>query len=377
MTMTVQAGTVEVPAGRPEPATGSPLAEDAPPVGALVAPTARLVLPAGDLDDPAYREQWHEARRGGIGGSDIGAILGLDKYRGPRHVFEAKHGREDSGDSEAAWIGREIEGFIARLFSAKSGMAIADPPGTLAHVDHPWARVNVDRYALWDQAAQAVAGPVECKNRSEYQLDDWEDGVPYAAALQCHWAMAVGGWDVGYVAALVGGNKLRWHLIPRDEEMVGYLLDYCGRWYQQHVVEGLPPEPDGLETTKALLARLWEVAPEEVAQVDLDKARELRARRADLDAQIKALTREKTQVENCMRDLAGSAAVVKAGAGIAWTWKPNGNFSADDFRERYPQAAAQCTHTAEVLDLDAIKEKFPDEYAACRGRRLLIPKKEL
>lgn len=355
---------------------------EAPVSGGLAAPTARLVLPNGDLDNPEFRARWEETRRAGIGGSDVAAILGLDRYKGPRHVYEEKHGQEVARDTEAMEIGREIEDFIARYFSRRSGVPIATPPGTLAHVDRPWALVNIDRYALWDPSLypddlRAIAGPVECKNRSEYQLEEWEEGPPDAPALQCHWGTAVGGFDIGYVVALVGGNKLRWHVVERDEEMVEHLLDYCGKWYERHVLEGFPPPVDGLEATKDLLGRLWEVKPEAIAEIDLAKAKELRARRADLKARIKALAYEATAVENEMRDTAGPAQVVKVGAATAWTWKANGNFSETDFREKYPEAAAACTKTVEVLDLDRVKTDYPDEYADCRGRRLHVPAKGL
>ncbi|MFM9594166.1 YqaJ viral recombinase family protein [Streptomyces scabiei] len=348
----------------------------------LVAPTARLLLASGDLNDPAYRKKWEACRGLGIGGSDVAAIVGLDKYRGPRHVFEEKHGRDVVRDNEAMEIGREIEDFIARMFSKRSGTPIATPPGTLAHVDFPWALVNIDRYALWDENLPAtdmrnIAGPVECKNRSEYQLEEWEEGPPDAPALQCHWGMAVGGFDVGYVAALVGGNKLRWHQVNRDEEMIGHLLEHCGQWYERHILEGFPPPVDGLEATKDLLGRLYEVKPEAIAEVDLRKAKELRAQRADLDAQIKALDKQKTAVENEMRDTAGTAEVVKVGAATAWTWKANGNFSEAKFREAYPEIAAACTRTVEVLDMDLIKSDHEAAYNACRSRRLFIPKKGL
>lgn len=351
----------------------------APAVGDQVAPTARLVLPAGDMDDPAYRERWEAARRPAIGGSDVAAILGLDKYRGPRHVYEEKHGRYSARETEAMEIGREIEDFVARMFSKRSGVPIAMPPGMLAHVDYPWATVNIDRLALWDEdlypSLESVAGPVECKNRSEYQLEEWEEGAPDAPALQCHWGMAVAGYEVGYVAALVGGNKLRWSRIERDEEMVGHLLDHCGKWFERHVLEGFPPPVDGLATTKDLLGRLYEVKAEDIAEVDLGKARDLRARREALAAQLKDIDRQKTAVENEMRDLAGSAPLVRAGTGTAWTWKPNGNFSESDFRREYPELAAACTTTVEVLDLDRVKAEHADAYNACRGRRLFVPKK--
>ncbi|WP_432001542.1 YqaJ viral recombinase family protein [Streptomyces sioyaensis] len=334
------------------------------------APTARLLLPA-----TASENEWHATRRAGIGGSDVAAILGLDRYRGPRHVYEAKHGRADDVTSEAAEIGTEIEDFIAQLFSKRSGIPIAMPPGTLVHAERSWMLANVDRYALWDESTGAVAGPVECKNRSEYQLGDWEDGVPDSPAIQCHWYMAVGGWDVGYVVALVGGNKLRWHRIERDEEMIGWLVDTCGRWYQRHIVEGLPPAADGLEATTDLLAKLWSVKSEAIAEIDLATAKALRARRADLRAKSKVIADELRTVENEMRRLTGENEIAKADGKPAWSWKANGTFASKQFREAEPELAAQYTHLVPAIDTDRLKADRPETYAAYRARVLTVPAK--
>ncbi|MFF4292195.1 YqaJ viral recombinase family protein [Streptomyces vinaceus] len=338
----------------------------------LDAPTASLLLPSG-----ASREEWEAVRRQGIGGSDVAAILGLGggKYTSPRHVFEAKHGRPVPVDSEAAEIGTEIEGFVAGLFSKRSGLAIATPPGTLVHNEHDWMLANVDRYVL-DDAGQVVA-PLEIKNRSEYQIDDWQEGVPDAAALQTHWYLAVGGWSHAYVAALVGGNKLRFHRLERDEEMIGYLVDYCGKWYQRHVVEGFPPPADGYEATTNLLAKLWSVKPEDVAEVDLAKAKELRARRADIKEREKAVADELRTVENEMRLLTGAAEIAKANGKPAWTWKQNGNFAPAQFAKAEPELAAKYTHMVPALDVERLKEEQPEKYAEYRARRLVVPTKEI
>ncbi|MEU8870512.1 lambda-exonuclease family protein [Streptomyces javensis] len=355
-TMTAPAGATEAPAGgRPD------------------APTARLILPAGASDT-----EWHAVRRSGIGGSDVAAILGLaGKYNSPRRVFETKHGRTVPGDTdtEYAEIGREIEDFIARLFSKRTGIPIATPPGTLVNNTHPWMLANVDRYAL--DGDGGVVAPIECKNRSEYQLDDWEDGVPDAPALQAHWYMAVGGWSYAWVAALVGGNKFRYHRIERDEDMIDELIRLCGEWYQRHIVEGFPPPADGLEDTKNILGRLWEVKPDDVVDVDLGKAKGLRAYRADLKAQMGKLDRELTTVENEMRLLTGDAELAKCGAKTAWTWKQNGTFAAKKFREEQPEAAVKYVRTVTELDVDRLKAEDPVLYRKYRARRLVVPSKEL
>ncbi|MER6562822.1 YqaJ viral recombinase family protein [Streptomyces sp. NPDC001027] len=343
------------------------------------APAARLLLPAGDLNDPYYREQWDAVRRGGIGGSEVAALLGLDKYRGPRHVFEAKHGRAVASGaalSEYAEVGQEIEDFIAYMFTKRSGIPAVPTPGTLANVDRPWMRCNVDRYAL-DAESGVVLAPVELKNRSEYQLDDWTEGVPDAPALQVHWNMAVGGWSYGWAVALVGGNKLLFHRIERDDELIDTLIDVCGRWYQRHVVEGFPPPADGLEATKELLGRLWEAKPNEVVEVPRDKALRLRKRRASLIEQIKELDGERNTVENEMRLISESAAIAKSGKSVAWSWKQNGNFASKRFQEEDPDLAAEYMTTVEVVDVERLKVEKPLVYEKYRARVLRVPAKEL
>jgi putative phage-type endonuclease len=344
------------------------------------APTARLILPAGDLDDPEYKARWDEVRRGGIGGSEVAKILGLNKYAGARHVYEEKHGRPvpmDAQLSEYAEMGQEIEDFISYMFTKRTGIPAVPTPGTLANIDRPWMRSNVDRYAL-DPETGEVDAPVELKNRSAYQLEDWKDGVPDAPALQVHWNMAVGGWSYGWAVALVGGNTLRYHRIERDEELIGLITETCGRWFQKHVIEGYPPPADGLEASKELLGRLWTVKATDVVEVSRAKAEKLRKRRAALDAQIKELDRQKTTVENEMRLLCGGkASVAEVDGKKAWSYVQNGAFSSKRFEELHPEKAAECRKTVEVLDVDAIKEKYPEEYQACCARVLRVPKKEL
>lgn len=344
---------------------------DLPTVGLPYARTARLLLPA---DAPA--EEWLAVRQTGIGGSDVAAILGMDPHRGPRRVYEEKHGYQVP-DNRHMRFGRRMEPVIAAEFEDETGLKTAMPPGTLVHLEHEWARANVDRFVL--DAAGDVVAPLECKNRGEYAGREWEDGdeAPEATALQAHWYTAVGGWSHSYAAAVVGGNRLVVFRQERDEELIEELFRFCGEWYQRHIVEGFPPDVDGLKGTTELLARLWECKPEEVSEIDLATAKDLRAQRAALRAQIKELDRQLTTVENRMRDVAGENGVVEADGRKAWSWVANGNFAPKRFREEEPELAAAYTHLVEDLDLARLKDERPDVYDRFRARVLRVPAKEL
>jgi putative phage-type endonuclease len=345
-------------------------AETGPFEGRPDAPTARLILPSA-----ASHEEWLTVRRCGIGGSDVAAILGLDDYRGPLRVWEEKAGYQEPENERMKW-GKRLEGVIAEAFEEETGLVTAIPAGTFAHLDHPWALANIDRHVLEDGR---VVAPMESKNKSEYVAKKWEgnEEAPDSPAIQAHWYTAVGGYSHSYVAALLGGNRLTIFRQERNEELIAELFRICGEWYQRHIVEGVRPPADGNKGTKDFLAALYDVKPEAVTEIPLSEAKALRARRASLKDQAKALEEQLAEVENQMRDRAGEHAVVKAGKGVAWTWKPSGKFSEKTFREKYPEKVAQYTTTVEVIDSARVKAELPEIHTKCRGRVLLVPAKEI
>lgn len=65
------------------------------------------------------REEWLQARRRGIGGSDAAAVLGLSPWKSNVRLWEEKTGLrepEDISDKEVVRFGKESEAAIRRLF---------------------------------------------------------------------------------------------------------------------------------------------------------------------------------------------------------------------------------------------------------------------
>jgi putative phage-type endonuclease len=346
--------------------------------GVDLAPEAHVVLPTGDMHDPAYRERWLMERQNGLGGSDVAVLLGFIKGKGPWHVYEDKHGRGKDFDSEAMEFGREMEEPIARVFSRRTGIPVMHPPGMYANTQHPWMLGNIDRLALHPDTGE-VDGPVECKNRTEWQLTDWEqDEAPDAPQIQNLWYQAVGGWRKGYVAACVGGNKLRWHEVERREDLLAHLVQFCGDWWQRHVVEGEEPPADGLPGTKELLAHLWDVQVDKVAEVAVEQARNLRKREAALSAAIERAQHRLNEVQNTMRLIARENEIVKTPGGkVAWTVKQNGTFAPSRFAKEQPELARKYEVTKTAIDTKALAKDHPDIYRQYRGRVLRVPSKEV
>ncbi|MFF4548646.1 YqaJ viral recombinase family protein [Streptomyces sp. NPDC001406] len=359
----------------PVPSTGP---EAHPPTsgpGRLVAPTARLLLPAGAPEDI-----WRTVRQTGAGGSDVAAILGLDRYRGPLHVWQDKTGQlrpeRDVRLERAARRGHRLESLVAEFFTEDSGLTVLDSPGTLQHIDHPHWIANPDRLTVApDDTGRDELGVLECKTRTwrSARIEGWRgEEPPDGPSLQAHWYLTVTGYRHAYIAGLLD-DDLVWFRLERDDELCQLLADAVDEFWQHHVLTGIPPQPDGSKATADLLARMWEAEQDATADVDPVETTLLLARRRELAARAAELGGDLDTVDNRLRALLGEAEVALVGGRPAYTWRQNGTFAAKRFREAEPELAAAYTRSVPAVDLDRLKAERPETYRQYRARRLVVP----
>ena len=91
----------------------------------------------------------------------------------------------------------------------------------------------------------------EAKTASQYKTDTWEEGVPAEYILQVQHYMAVTGANKTYIAALVGGNHFVYHIVERDEGMIAKIIAMEKYFWENHVIGGTEPLPDGSNATTA------------------------------------------------------------------------------------------------------------------------------
>jgi putative phage-type endonuclease len=334
-------------------------------------PTGVVVAPP-DLP----REEWLAARRRGIGGSDVSAILGMDPYRSPLEIYLDKLGEaadvpRSAKLSEAASWGHRLEPVVAEAFAERTGLRLVSAPGMLAHVELSWMLATVDRLFAEDVEGEP-SGVLEIKTRSAYALDEWADGVPDAPALQTHWYLAVTGYARAYVAALIGGQRLIVHRIERDEGLAAHLVEAAGDFWRR-VQHREPPPADGSPATAELLAHLYDVTPGAVTVADPADVLPLVEERRALKERAQQLADELADVETRLKAAAGAAEVVKVRGEVAFTWRRNGPFAMRRFAEAHPELAAEYTRTVEALDVERLAAERPDLYRAFRARRLHVP----
>lgn len=181
------------------------------------------------------REAWLGQRTLGVGGSDVSAILGLNRWSTPRQVWLEKTGRaKENIETWAMWRGTALETPLIEWFSRRTGIDVCAVP-TQQNRQHPWMLGNLD-------GAADDGGIVEAKTTSSWLREEWEDGqVSDHAECQAQWYMAVTGLGHAWVVAAVGDDVPTWTRVPRDDKLIATLMDACGRFWRDHVLADREP----------------------------------------------------------------------------------------------------------------------------------------
>jgi putative phage-type endonuclease len=199
------------------------------------------------------REKWLEERRKGLGGSDAAAVAGLSRYRTPIQVYMEKLGLVDPPEeNEAMYWGKKLEDIVAEEFSIRTGLKVRRRNAILLHPDHSFMLANVDRFIVGKNEG------LECKTTSAYRVDEWKDDeIPWEYAIQCHHYMAVTGYSAWWIAVLIGGNRFIYKRIERDEAIIRDLIKIESHFWNYHVLQEIPPDPDGSAASSELVRRIY------------------------------------------------------------------------------------------------------------------------
>ncbi len=226
------------------------------------------------------REDWLELR--GIGSSDAAAICGLNPYKSRYHLWLEKIGAVPPPDeSEAMRFGQLLEPVIAEEFAHRTELNVRRAQIMFYHPEHKWMTATPDYFC--------EGGLLEIKSTSAHFGKDWQEGIPDAAHIQLMHQLAVTELDFGYVAALVGGNKLFYHRVNRDPELIRQIVNLETDFWELVEKKTPPPlEPGDEESISLLYPRSVEstVVLTEAALGFIERYRT--ARQAEKDAKAEA-----------------------------------------------------------------------------------------
>lgn len=237
-------------------------------------------------------EEWLAYRKKGIGGSDAGAVAGLNPFSSPMSVYQDKMSDSISDiDNESMRQGRDLENYVAQRFAEASGIKVRRSNAMYQHEKYPFMLADIDRMVVGENAG------LECKTASAYSADKWKDGeIPAHYLIQCHHYMAVLGADHWYLAVVLLGKEFKYTRIDRDEELIANLISIESDFWNIHVVPGIMPDPDGSKACDEVLEQYFHLARKDssVPLVGFDGKLE---RRDEIIGLIKKLEQEQKQIE--------------------------------------------------------------------------------
>lgn len=293
-------------------------------------------LPA---DQVAFRSQ-------GLGGSDIGPMLGLSQWKSPMDLWAEKIGHkpyDDIGDRDAVRFGILLEAIVAKEFARRTGKKVRRMRKTRVHKKFDFMLANIDRDIVGERAG------LECKTASAWLQQHWgdtgTDDLPLYYLTQCAHYMEVLDYDRWYCAVLIGGQDFRWYVIERNEAIATALIEKESQFWRS-VLSGVPPEA----TSFADMVTLYP-ADNSPTVVATDAIFKTLSDLATLNATAKEIEGQQENLKTQVGQFMGSAGRLTDRAGTilaTWLAHERTNIDTKALKARYPEIYAELASTTTV-----------------------------
>lgn len=269
-------------------------------------------------------------RKNGIGASEIGAVLGLDRYKSAIDVWLEKTGRRQpdwSPSSQAAKMGHLLEPVVAQLAEERysvlyEGMTVQvqSSPTVVGAMD--WMRATPDRIVTSGFPYGTEQWVLEFKTKSWNTYKDFgaegTDAVPHSILLQALWQMMVTGLRRCDVAVLVDGREFFIHPVHFDADLASDVGERIASFWYDHVVADKEP-PIAHRNDVAYLREKFSAHSAELAPVtsELDAAVNLLA---ITKAELKRLEEQEELAKARVMQLVGTYKGAHTSSGkVSWT----------------------------------------------------------
>lgn len=329
---------------------------------------------------PANDEEWLQLRTSGIGSSEIGTLLGYNKYQTPLQWWRLKTGRDPQPEQNDAMLrGHIFEDGVAQFFAAKTESEIIK--NTAANItyrdpEHPWRQVTPDRFC-WIPGRphysrnNANKFILECKTHMGYVTPD--HSLFHNWRAQVMYQLGICGCPYGYIAYLDSSldvTHVRIDFSQEEFDAICSVIDTCWNVYIQ---KDIAPDAATYEDVLATYPRQVDGK-----SVEFDLATEQKLQRyKEITAEMKTLETEQKQLKDEISILLTDAdrAVDPSGVTLC-TFRCNKNFNEEALKEANPRLYYEfCKPQPDKFDKDAFKraqgKKAYDLFCTKPGARVL------
>lgn len=190
-----------------------------------------------------------------IGGSDLGAIVGVDSYRTPLDVYLRIVEGVEQPDNKLFRRGNLMESVIRTMAAEDFNLTLLGPR-KLKDSKRPYIRANLDDVNKGNDGEEVV----EFKSVSFHAANKYGDGddeVPESHILQCQLYMHENKSPRARLYALIGLDDLRQYVLTADVEIQSMVLEAVDRFWVDHVLKKVPPPVDGSKACAEWLAKRY------------------------------------------------------------------------------------------------------------------------
>lgn len=263
-----------------------------------------------------------ESRRAYIGASDLPVICGVSPFKSPYRLALEKIGEvepDDLDDNPYVEAGNELEPVVRAWYARKAKLTINARHITFEHPKHPFIRCHVDGHIVGHERG---SGLFEAKTAGYWmgQSEEWgesdTDLFPMPYHVQCQGMLAITRWAWGRLAALIGGNDLRWYPVEPDTTLQAKIIGRAVAFWEAVQTKDLSDLDRSTDDAKALFPVSLDSPIEADADV-LQTVAELKKRNAECKAMEEEVDALKARVQCFM----GQHDTLVAGGKQIATWK--------------------------------------------------------
>lgn len=195
------------------------------------------------------REEFLARRRSGLGGSDVGAIMGVDQYKDGLDIYLDKVDPGPDFDSPAMERGRYLEPVVSKLYEVTSGRRLQVGKfrrdqknkfliGSPDRIIKPTSRKPYPRDV-------SSPGVLEIKTANRFVLKKMkEQGLPKNYILQLQHYMGLSGTTWGAFAVLCPDPwEFLTFTVEFDQELYDRVCEVLKAFWRDHVEAEVPPIP--------------------------------------------------------------------------------------------------------------------------------------
>lgn len=279
------------------------------------------------------REEWLKIRKGYVGGSDAGAIIGMNPYSSAFSVWAEKTGKVPEFEGNISTrTGTLLEDLVARLFMEETGKKVQRLNFTIVNPFYPFACANIDREILGEDAI------LECKTTNSFvNVKKFRTGeYPEMWYAQMTHYLAVTGAKKAYLAVLSECRDFQVFELERDEAEIDALMDAERAFWKDYVLTGKTPPADGHSATSDTIKKLF--SEEAGDSVDLSGFADILQQRKTVNEQIKRLKEDLDGLDNRVKVFMGSASSGKCGRfSVSWKLQNTSGLDRDKIKEDFPE----------------------------------------